>query len=187
MDDKIIFDAIRADDPKAFEHLMHRYHGALYSFAIKIVGDSHAAQDVVQDVYVNLWTRRYRIKPEPSLRSYFYISTRNTAFNHLRSAKRHEAHVDGYQLEAMSEMMMIEDEKNRLLSEVIGLLPKHTGEVIRQSCEGLSQEEIAANMGITVATVKLLKSHGIKRLKELLGVVRFLSLFSAIFVNYVDT
>jgi RNA polymerase sigma-70 factor (ECF subfamily) len=172
MDDKTLFEKIKNGDADAFEQLMRRYYDALCSFAMHLVGVRYLAEDIVQDVFENLWSRRHRIVLQSSLRSFLYISVRNGALNSLRAEKRLRTHADRYLTERRAEMFVIEDEKNRQLAEAIDLLPVRTGQVIRYSCEGLSQDDIAARMSITVATVKLLKSNGVKKLREMLGVVR---------------
>ncbi len=172
MDDAALFEKVKANDTDAFGQLMHRYYDALCSFAMGMVGARYLAEDIVQDVFEKLWTGRRRINPESSLRSFLYVSTRNGSINCLRGEKRLETHADRYMIERRAEMLVIESDKNRQLAEAIGMLPERTAQVIRYSCEGLSQEDIAARMGITVATVKLLKSHGVKKLRNILGVVR---------------
>ena len=88
--------------------------------------------------------------------------------------KKHLAQTNAYLFEQKAGLWVIEEERYRLLSEAIKQLPPRTATVIGYSCDGLSQEEIARKMGITVATVKLLKSHGIQKLKKILGPLSFL-------------
>lgn len=87
------------------------------------------------------------------------------------------AYAENYRLEQTVDLVVVEEEKYRLLSEAINQLPPRTANVIKYSREGMSQEEIAKKMEITVATVKLLKSKGIKKLKEILGPLSFLISF----------
>lgn len=174
MNDRILFERIIKNDTTAFRMIMHRYATVLYSFAFRIVKDTLVAEDIAQEVFIHLWEKRRKLTPEPSLRNYLYLSVRNLALNHVRMQKTHLAHTDRYRLEQMMGQFVVEEERYRLLAEAIENLPPRTAEVLRHSRNGLSQEEIAKEMGITIATVKLLKSHGIQKLKEILGPLSFL-------------
>ena len=158
IDDSTLFERITRHDAEAFGIVMRRYAGALYAFAFRIVGDTLAAEDIVQEVFINLWEKRRKLSPGPS----------------LRMQKNHLAQTNAYLFEQKAGLWVIEEERYRLLSEAIKQLPPRTATVIGYSCDGLSQEEIARKMGITVATVKLLKSHGIQKLKKILGPLSFL-------------
>ena len=166
IDDSTLFERITRHDAEAFGIVMRRYAGALYAFAFRIVGDTLAAEDIVQEVFINLWEKR--------LRNFLYLAVRNLSLNHLRMQKNHLAQTNAYLFEQKAGLWVIEEERYRLLSEAIKQLPPRTATVIGYSCDGLSQEEIARKMGITVATVKLLKSHGIQKLKKILGPLSFL-------------
>ena len=169
IDDSTLFERITRHDAEAFGIVMRRYAGALYAFAFRIVGDTLAAEDIVQEVFINLWEKRRKLSPGPSLRNFLYLAVRNLSLNHLRMQKNHLAQTNAYLFEQKAGLWVIEEERYRLLSEAIKQLPPRTATVIGYSCDGLSQEEIARKMGITVATVKLLKSHGIQKLKKILG------------------
>lgn len=169
MDDKTLLCRISQNDADAFRALVDRYFGALTSFAERILNDRHAAKDVVQEVFATLWVKRRAVNAEPSLRSFLYVSTRNRAFKHIRSIQRQGALSARYMSDYATGLLVIEEEKNRQLMNAIKQLPERTAEVIRYSCDGLSQEQIAGEMGITVSAVKQLKSRGISKLRELLG------------------
>lgn len=174
MDDCILFDRITHNDTEAFGIIMRRYVNALYAFAFRITGDTLAAEDIAQEVFIHLWEKRHKLTPELSLRNYLYLSVRNQALNHIRAQKTRLAYADTYRLEQTIGLFVVEEERYRLLAEAIDKLSPRTAEVIRYSRDGMSQNEIAAKMGITIATVKLLKSHGIQKLKEILGPLSFL-------------
>ena len=162
IDDSTLFERITRHDAEAFGIVMRRYAGALYAFAFRIVGDTLAAEDIVQDLFATIWEKRRKLSPGPSLRNFLYLAVRNLSLNHLRMQKNHLAQTNAYLFEQKAGLWVIEEERYRLLSEAIKQLPPRTATVIGYSCDGLSQEEIARKMGITVATVKLLKSHGIQ-------------------------
>ncbi len=169
MDDKTLFERITHHDEAAFGIVMDRYAPALFLFAFRILDDDAAAEDVVQEVFMNLWARRRVLNPGPSLRNFLYLSVRNLALNHRRMKKRHMSHAESYRLELAMNLFVVDEERYRLFSEAMGCLAPRSAEVIRLSLEGIRQEEIGGRMGITVATVKALKADGLKKLRKLLN------------------
>ena len=152
IDDSTLFERITRHDAEAFGIVMRRYAGALYAFAFRIVGDTLAAEDIVQEVFINLWEKRRKLSPGPSLRNFLYLAVRNLSLNHLRMQKNHLAQTNAYLFEQKAGLWVIEEERYRLLSEAIKQLPPRTATVIGYSCDGLSQEEIARNRKIAEIT-----------------------------------
>jgi len=74
IDDSTLFERITRHDAEAFGIVMRRYAGALYAFAFRIVGDTLAAEDIVQEVFINLWEKRRKLSPGPSLRNFLYLA-----------------------------------------------------------------------------------------------------------------
>lgn len=175
MDDKTLYGRVVNNDKEAFGVLVHRYFVMLYLFVVRIVGDSEASKDIVQELFIRLWENRHRTSPGTSVRGYLLVSARNAAYNHNRLHRGHDSLDSHPELnERELSLGVIEDDANRQLLAAIGLLPPRSAEAILLSLEGLRQEAIAERMQITVAGVKALKSTGIKRLKELLKPMLFL-------------
>jgi RNA polymerase sigma-70 factor (ECF subfamily) len=167
MDDKTLSLNISLGDRDAFRLLMERYYGALWVFAARLLHDDFSAEDVVQDTFVDIWQERKQLPRVISLNSYLYGIVRNKCIAIMRSSRRAENYRNDFQ--PVEEDMLdkyIETETLRLLSTAIEALPPRSARVIRLSLEGLRQEKIAEQMNITVATVKALKSEGIKKLRK---------------------
>lgn len=171
---------IQKENRKAFDELVLQYNESLNAFAFNILKDKEAAENIVQDVFVNLWLNRKKITFGDSIKSLLYISTRNLVFNYIRSIKRENERYKQF-IEDDEESTfnnIIQEEALRLLEESIEKLPPRTAEVIRLSLEGFKQEEIAEQMDVSVANVKRLKSLGIEKLRKSLGTLSFF-VFSA--------
>lgn len=166
-----ILKEIKKDNREAFESLVCQYNESLNAFVYHIVDDKDVAEDVVQDVFVNLWINRKKVDFSTPIKNYLYVSARNIAYNHLRAAKRlaerlkHIQYVDEMTVGAYVTI----EEANRMLMEAIEKLPPRTAEVIMLSLDGLKQEKIAEQMDVTVANVKRLRAIGIEKLKKTLG------------------
>lgn len=169
---------ISHDDRTAFESLVSDYHLSLHGFVSRIVQDDVVAEDIVQDVFVNLWLNRRKVDFDSPIGSYLYVSARNLAYRHIRSSQRFRTFAQ--RLEEPGQTVgtyLVEEETARILMNAIERLPPRTAEVLRLSMEGLKQEEIAEKMNVTVANVKLLKARGIVKLREILGPLAFLLVF----------
>ena len=84
IDDSTLFERITRHDAEAFGIVMRRYAGALYAFAFRIVGDTLAAEDIVQDLFATMWEKKMRFLSLPSFRTYLYNSIRNASLNYLK-------------------------------------------------------------------------------------------------------
>jgi RNA polymerase sigma-70 factor, ECF subfamily len=73
---------IRSGDHTAFSELFMRYHQHLCSFAYSFVESSDVAQDLVQDVFANLWRLRAEWQPGGTVRGYLYRAVRNGTISH---------------------------------------------------------------------------------------------------------
>jgi RNA polymerase sigma-70 factor (ECF subfamily) len=175
MNDRTIYNKIRDDDNGIFNGIVREYQLPLHVFLFNIVKDNAVAEDLVQDVFVNLWLNRKKIDFEIPLVNYLYVSARNLAYNHIRSEKRFRKHAQHLAPPDNSvSMYFIEEETTRLLMNAIGQLTPRSAEVIKYSMDGMRQEKIAEQMDITVSTVKYLKADGLKQLRKILGDAKYI-------------
>lgn len=170
MDEKHLLRDIANGDRNAFEILAMRYYVPLTVFAMRMTGDRDTAEDIVQDAFVYLWEKRRSLNDAQHMRNYLYLIVRNYSIDHRRSTTRiRPLQNEAYLKEEEISAHYIRTETIRLLHEAVGKLPPRTAEVVRLTLEGMKQEQIAAQMGITLATVKALKGEGIKKLREMIG------------------
>ena len=170
MDDKELFKKISGGDRQAFNHLTERYYSSLCAFAFRITKSYEAAEDVVQDSFINLWVSRKNISEFAYGKTYLYSIVKNRSLSHLRAHMRRQSlHTEPDMIQEDASRYFIEQETYRMVMQAIAQLPPRTGEVIRLSLQGMRQDKIGAQMGITVATVKALKADGIKKLRNKLG------------------
>jgi len=87
-DDATIIAHVRSGDAGAFEILVRRYHPELFAFAVRRLGDSDAADDILQDVFLGVWRRRETLTAETPLRAYLYRAVRNALVNFRRDTAR---------------------------------------------------------------------------------------------------
>jgi len=159
-----------------FEEIFRKYHEALLVYAQKFVGDEHAALDVVQDVFIQVWEKKKPGMNEENLKAYLFSSVKNGCFNYLK----HEKVVSRYrdrQSDIMAkaefryyesiEKSLIEQETIMKIHDAINSLSDVYREVIELSrFEGLKNKEIAERLNIPLRTVETRLFRALSALRE---------------------
>lgn len=147
-------------------------------FAYKLVNNRHDAEDIVQEVFLNIWKSGSGFKNEISFKAYLYLSTRNKCIDFFRKKKAINQELDSIVLTQEEADHIIKNEAYELLYKAIGKLPKQTKLVIIKSMEGLSVQEVADSLNVSINTVKTLKKNAYKTLRELYGDIFIFFIFS---------
>ena len=79
---------LRNDDVDAFTALYWKYHVALYSNALKLTRDTQVAEDIVQEVFITLWEKRYDIDPKKDISGLLFVISYNKSINILKRKSR---------------------------------------------------------------------------------------------------
>jgi len=162
---------IRKGDIKSFEELFHRFHPGLSRYAKSLVDMGEIAEEVVQDVFYNIWKNRETLKISKSLQSYLYRSVYNNSMMVLRKRRREKSLDDVSTLEAQVEsadpsQILQMNEVNELVSRTLESLPERTREIFRLNRqEGLKYLEIAERLSISVKTVEANMGKALKALR----------------------
>ena len=164
-DAKLVYRLNHKDD-KVWEELFNSYYESLCNHAYRILLDESVTEDIVQEVFVKLWDGRAVFENEKALTVYLYRSVTNNALKYLR-----DRDVEEVRLKLWSEdfSSVVREEVLRKLRELIELLPEERKKIILMSMEGMSGEEIATQLGVTIHTVKQQKYRAYKFIKEQLG------------------
>lgn len=172
MTDEDLIALIRENDLGAFERIYNKYWSKLYLSAYNIIRDRQVAEDVTQEVLVNLWMKRANLKLT-SLNAYLYTSVRYQVFNVIRSGK---VRADLFnRLEELfshngGEELLSEKDINRLLEQGVAELPEKCRQIfIMSRKEHLSTKEIAERLGIAPKTVENQLTVALNRLRKTLG------------------
>ncbi len=170
-------DSIDIDDRRVFSALIDEYYGPVLVFAMRTIGNSHIAEDMVQDAFASLWAHRGKVNDRIYARNYLYTVVRNSTVDYFRALKKQHKGIE-YHIPASEDFSadFIRAETLKLLHDAVETLSPRTAQVMKFSLDGMKQDEIAEQMGITVATVKSLKADGVNKLKKLLGPAAWLLL-----------
>lgn len=178
---------IRQGDRKAFDFLCREYYAAFISYA-RMLLPTDGAEDVVQDVLLNVWNRRESLVEDRSLQGYILRSIYNRAMNKLSKDRSAADYQRWYRLSIASLTSFYCDPENndsirRLYSkdlrdrinDAVGALPPKCREVFRLSyMEHKSTKEIASVLGISTSTVSNHIHNALVLLRESLGVLLLL-------------
>lgn len=162
-------------DQQAFKELYLLYFDRLYKFAFSILHSSEFAEEAVNDVFLNIWQKRSRLKTIDNLTNYLFISTKNTAFNYLskfrkeRNTTLDEVLVRFEVDELTPETAFFTSEVRTEIEQAINQLPPKTKLVFQMAkVEGLKYKEIAEVLNISVNTIDNHIATAIKKLSVVL-------------------
>lgn len=153
----------------AFKEIFKEFYTSQLFFASKLLINRHDAEDVVQDVFLNIWRAKPVFKNEIAFKSYLYLSTRNKCIDFLRKKRPMYESVELAQ-EIPNEIdYLIKEEAFRILDKAIETLSPQTQKVLNLSMKGFSVQEIATNLNLSVNSVKTVKLRAYKVLRETYG------------------
>lgn len=172
--DQDLLALIRQGDEAAFDILFRRYYGSLVGLAESMLRTSAVAEEVVQDVLLELWRRRETLVVTDTLRAYLFRSVRNRSLNELRRGKVEKAGEPYARGElstpATAPTDLANEELSRAINAAVTALPDPCREVFEMSrTHGLKYAEIADTLGVSVKTVEARMGRALKELRERLA------------------
>ena len=136
-------------------------------FALRIVGNVEVAEDLVVDAFTNVWQKISHDSEIDNFRSYMYMAVRNECLKYLRSQKET---VGLEEISEVDEETIDTSERDAKIWKAIEKLPPKCRRVFLLSKrDGLSNEEIAEEMGISIKTVKNQMTKAFNNLREALS------------------
>ena len=145
----------------AFDAIYKQYCKRLYGFVIRYVKQEADAEEIVQEVFIKIWENRDKIDVYSSFESYLFTISYNSAISLLRKRvqeKKYLEHLTSLQ-EIESGFELTDEihfnELNDTIKYLLNKLTPRQKEIFQLSREeGLTHEEIAKKLGISVSTVK---------------------------------
>ena len=167
--DATLVSAIRARDEQAMAQLYDRYSPLVYSIALRVVGETGAAEDILQEIFMRLWRNPASFdSSRGSLPAWLAVITRNRAIDFLR--KRHSK-TDLEDVKASVEPDLASDvERSRVLEKIRGAL-RSMSQPQRSALElaffeGFTHTEIAEKSGEPLGTIKTRIRSGLLILRK---------------------
>jgi RNA polymerase sigma-70 factor (ECF subfamily) len=159
-------------DPAALEEIYDRFASITFGFLVKTLRDRGLAEDVQQQVYLEIWQRAASFDPDRgTLLAWVMTITRSRAIDQLR---RRGAQPVGGEVEAAPAAAVDDVEQlveRYRIAELLARLHPEEAQVLRlRFYEDLTQAEIAKQTGIPLGTVKMRMVSALHRLREMMGV-----------------
>ena len=167
-------------DRRSFEELYARFSGVLFSTAYRVLNNQQAAEDVLQDVFIQIWEKAPLYDPARGKPMTWAVTlTRNKSIDRLRSTQRRNRLQDDVEREAQtfeqfddrsSFDAVAQGETGALVREAIGKLSKDQREAIELAFfSSMTQTEIAERLKVPLGTVKARIRRGMMKLKDVLS------------------
>lgn len=157
--DSALLADIRNDDAKAFEMLYERYWAQVYTAISRRLPDEEIAKDIVQNVFMKLWTSNHIIVVHDSIAPYLLSAARKQAINFYKKNKAdllREADYQQQDIERWSPDLSLEaKELERFLEHEISTLPESMRKsFVLSRMEDKSIKDIAAELSLSEQTIK---------------------------------
>lgn len=169
---------VAGGDAEAFSQLYDRLAGVLFSIAVRILHDVHAAEDVVQEVFVQIWAKAGTYDARLGKPSTWAITLlRNKAIDRLRASQRGHRLAEAAAAEQLagetshnlSHDLLLGEETARLLRAAVAkLVPEQKQAIEMAFFSGLTHAEIAGALEAPLGTVKARIRRGMLELREAL-------------------
>jgi RNA polymerase sigma-70 factor, ECF subfamily len=171
-DDGILLNRIQRGDEAAIATLFDRYSKLVYSVALRVLRDPAAAEDVLQDIFMQVWRKPESfIATRGSLGAWLTVVARNRSIDSLRRRKPSES-VEEISL-ASSYNVAEEAERNSMMERARGVitgLPPEQRKVLEMAFfDGLTHSEIAELTGDPLGTVKTRIRSALLVLRKAMG------------------
>ena len=161
-------------DRGAIAVLVERYYRPLFSYLFRLTdGDRATAEDLLQDTFTRLLTRRSYVAGRP-LKPWVYAIATNLVRDQRRQLARRGATedvdcaADVADAEDASEALVRSEDERAIRAAIGSLGVEQRAAIVLRYYQGLSLSEIAQALGVPVGTVKSRLSIGTRRLRELL-------------------
>jgi len=189
--DQELIRQIVARDTDAFERLYARYQLAMQRHVVNIVRDASATDDLVQELFLRLWTRAEQWDGRGAVKAWLYRIAGNLALNHLRSVRRRpqqllpaaptplpkenwndddEFSVPAWMIDDAAlrpDIAVVASEQKERFWQMVDALPDEKRAVLRMVYDAeMDLRTVATELGIPEGTVKSRLYHGRRLLAE---------------------
>jgi RNA polymerase sigma-70 factor (family 1) len=165
------------NDEEAYKELFFHFYKGLHSFSASFVKSNEVAEEIVSDVFMNLWKNRSRLLEIENLKVYLFVAAKNLSLRYLnRSQKINEFSLDDLSVQTLCctgqtpEELLISGEVVAKIQKAIDQLPprcKIIFKMIRE--EGLKYKEVSQILNISVKTIDAQMAIASQRISQSIG------------------
>lgn len=174
IEDKVLVRRLRDGDKLAFKALFERYYPLFMSFAHRLLKDETAAEDLIQNVFLRIWTGRANLDEDKNFKNYLLVSVRNEIYQYFRHHFRIDDTAECPEVVDTTQNIDTElsaKELEKRITDVIMKMPQRRREIFNLSrLEKLSNQEISTRLGISVRTVEKHIENALKDIRQHLNI-----------------
>lgn len=170
--DEALFDLVKESHKDAYEEIYHRFKGVLYAHAYKMLGDREEVRDVVQEVFVTLWSKKESLSIK-NLSAYLYSSVRNRIIDRISRQNSKNKYIETMSFFVEHNSYQVPDrilyakELRAMIEHEVSGLPEKMRIIFEMSRkQHLSHREIGEKLGISETTVKKQVNNALKILRS---------------------
>lgn len=147
-------------DPEGFKIVYDHYAPRVAQVSYRLLGSREHAKDVMQEVFIKLWLERDRFVNSDDFEAYLFTVVRNSTLKHIKEMAREDiARIKAAALKRLEESSVDEfirdKELNEVYNQAIEELPSQRKRIFKMlQDQGLSQQDIAAQLNINLITVR---------------------------------
>lgn len=173
---------LRNDDEYALQELFNFYSSRLFHLAYAITHSRELAEEIVEDVFIQVWSKRIKISTLDNVTWYLYVTTKNISCNYLRKYKKVK-HVDldnlstlHFKVDSSPEDLMVSKETLQRINNTINELPARCRIIFKLVKEdGLKYREAAILLNLSEKTVENQMGIALKKIHAAIGHSFFIS------------
>ncbi len=150
------------------EHIWDEFAEKLGQFIRSRVSDPAAAEDILQDVFLKIQQRLGQLKDWAKLQSWIYLMTRNAIIDYYRTRKETVEMPDGLPFEADTGDADVEELKAAFRRMIDNLPEPYREAVLLTEIEGLTQQQFAERLGLSLSGAKSRVQRGRAQLRKML-------------------
>ena len=155
---------------KAFERIYQMYAKRLFAYSLQFTKSQEESEEIVQDVFMRLWTNRAKIRQEDTLRSLLFIMTKHYLINAFRTKinqpeyEEYIQYVNEHSVDDTSYQLEYQEFVTKFRA-ILKTLPETQQRVITLSkIEQFSNKEIADKLCVSIHTVNIHRQNLLRKL-----------------------
>jgi RNA polymerase sigma-70 factor, ECF subfamily len=174
--DAELYQALQAGHTEALGVLYDRHAGLVHGLALKALGNAQEAEDLTQDIFINLSRSTAYDARRGSLRTFLAVLTRSRAIDRVRSHQVKRSFLERFRSHRHTEIaahspleQIFQNEQSEEVQTALRHLSKNEQQILRLAYyDGLSQSEIARRLNIPLGTVKTTTRRSLLKLRQTL-------------------
>ncbi|MCU0391441.1 MAG: sigma-70 family RNA polymerase sigma factor [Thermoflexibacter sp.] len=184
--DYILWQDLKKGKEEAVTEMMQYYYADLYQYSLKIAGDVDLGKDCIQEVFMEIWTKREKLGDVQYIKPYLFKSIRRRIIQYKTQKKKELDQIEGevdivFSHEDFLVQELNSQERQAKLIDALNQLSKRQKEAIYlKFYEGLSYEQISEIMGITYQPLYNLIYKSLKLLREYMTALILTLFFSVL-------